>query len=244
MFSFWDRFLFWSDNSNKMPRIERSSLDGRNRRMLSKTSRVTDISIDYDNDFVYWCDAGLDRIGERQMSEIHYSCWFEWILFFVSCFSSYSLFSSFLFIDNPKKWPKTFFCLFTLFSVLNCIYHFSERANLDLENRTVLLADPNILKEPSSLIIFMNYLYWSDKYESVRIYCLEWNWCCFFFSAISRSFVGTIFRADKTNLQARILFRQNLNSLINDMIIFSKQRQSGNVLLKMLFQIFCKQRFF
>jgi Low-density lipoprotein receptor repeat class B len=60
--------LFWSDNSGgKGGKIERASLAGTGRISIGDVQRVTDISIDYDENKIYWCDAGLDRIERANL---------------------------------------------------------------------------------------------------------------------------------------------------------------------------------
>ena len=70
---------------------------------MGNVQRVTDITVDYEDNRFYWCDAGLDRI---------------------------------------------------------------ERANLDFTGRTVLLSDASVVMDPVAIVVFLNYIYWTDKYAA------------------------------------------------------------------------------
>lgn len=64
--------LFWSD-WGKMPKIERSYLDGKNREAIlsSNLGWPNGLTIDYDRDTIYWTDANLDRIEMSQLDGKH-----------------------------------------------------------------------------------------------------------------------------------------------------------------------------
>ena len=83
-----------------MGKIERLCLHSMERILMKDVHRVIDITIDYDEDRIYWCDAGSDKI---------------------------------------------------------------ERSNLDFSNRTTLLSASKFLMDPTSLVVFLDHLYWSDR---------------------------------------------------------------------------------
>lgn len=57
-------YLFWSDWNEKRPKIERTNLDGSARVILVKDAIgwPNGITLDLENNKLYWCDAKTDRI--------------------------------------------------------------------------------------------------------------------------------------------------------------------------------------
>ncbi|XP_058464924.1 low-density lipoprotein receptor-related protein 6 [Malaya genurostris] len=62
-------WMFWSDWSEKDPKIERSSLDGTERVLIVQQNLgwPNGIALDVDARKIYWCDAKLDRIEVANM---------------------------------------------------------------------------------------------------------------------------------------------------------------------------------
>ena len=56
--------MYWSDWGSS-PKIEQNNMDGTARAILvsSGLTWVNSLAMDYQNRLLYWCDAGLDRIG-------------------------------------------------------------------------------------------------------------------------------------------------------------------------------------
>ena len=63
VFSMSKRYIFWTD-FGEVPMIERSFMDGGDRRSLISTglSQPNGITIDYLSDRIYWTDSDLDKI--------------------------------------------------------------------------------------------------------------------------------------------------------------------------------------
>ncbi|OQV21780.1 Prolow-density lipoprotein receptor-related protein 1 [Hypsibius exemplaris] len=80
-----------------------------------------------------------------------------------------------------------------------------ERANLDFTGRTVLVSNASIVMDPVAIVVFLNYVYWTDRFPQR----------------------GVIYRADKANPRSPTIIRRGLNATVNDLIIFSKERQKG-----------------
>lgn len=80
-----------------------------------------------------------------------------------------------------------------------------ERAELDFSNRFTLPLDPKVVVSPSALVVFLNHIYWTNRFPQN----------------------GVIYRADKTDLKSRMIIREGLNSSVNDLLVFSKDRQKG-----------------
>ena len=64
--------MYWTDwvqNLSEMSKIERAYLDGSNRSQLITKDIlwVNGLSIDYQNNILYWCDAYYDRIESYQL---------------------------------------------------------------------------------------------------------------------------------------------------------------------------------
>lgn len=61
-------FLVFTDRG-RMPKIERTQLDGSNRRVLVNESIVfpSGLSLDYKENQIYWCDTRLDTIGKKKV---------------------------------------------------------------------------------------------------------------------------------------------------------------------------------
>ena len=57
------RYMYWSDWGNEA-RIERAGMDGSNRTILHNTDLIwpNGITIDYENQILYWIDASLDTL--------------------------------------------------------------------------------------------------------------------------------------------------------------------------------------
>ena len=57
------RYMYWSDWGEEA-RIERAGMDGSNRTILHNTDLIwpNGITIDYENQKLYWIDASLDRL--------------------------------------------------------------------------------------------------------------------------------------------------------------------------------------
>lgn len=57
-------WIFWSDWSEKMPKVERASLDGSERVVLVSSDIVwpNGIALDIEEKMLYWCDAKTDKI--------------------------------------------------------------------------------------------------------------------------------------------------------------------------------------
>ncbi|TUD19545.1 Low-density lipoprotein receptor-related protein 8 [Bagarius yarrelli] len=67
-----DGFLFWSD-AGISPRIERSGLNGQNRRTLitSVIQNPVSIALDVPRGLLYWADAGLNAVSRVTYDGLH-----------------------------------------------------------------------------------------------------------------------------------------------------------------------------
>ena len=66
------RWLFWTDLGEE-PKIERISMDGRNRTTIISTGimQPKGLAIDYDTHTLFWCDAVQDRIESSNFDGSH-----------------------------------------------------------------------------------------------------------------------------------------------------------------------------
>ncbi|XP_055345561.1 prolow-density lipoprotein receptor-related protein 1-like [Paramacrobiotus metropolitanus] len=90
----------------------------------------------------------------------------------------------------------------------DALAHLIGRANLDFSGRISLISavEQSLPGSPSALAVFQQYLYWTDKNNQK----------------------GVIYRADKADLRSATVVRQDLNATVNDLVIFSKDRQKGS----------------
>ena len=61
--------MYWSDSSNVKPCIERAHLDGSDRQVFINTniSHPTGLTLDYEENALYWCDQGLNHIERMDL---------------------------------------------------------------------------------------------------------------------------------------------------------------------------------
>lgn len=64
----FQKLLFWSD-AGEWPCIERYGLEDGERRIIVREElfQVSDLSIDLEQDMVYWCDLGTARIEKARL---------------------------------------------------------------------------------------------------------------------------------------------------------------------------------
>lgn len=62
-------WMFWSDWDEKLPKIERASLDGSDRLVLVNSSLgwPNGVTLDLERSKIYWCDAKYDKIEVANM---------------------------------------------------------------------------------------------------------------------------------------------------------------------------------